>query len=86
MKKIYSKIDPAKLLHIAVFKDEISMENREDISEDSEYLQFASIPIEKGKNFAPHYHLFQERSITATQECWIIIHGKIQVSYYDTDT
>ena len=37
------------------------------------------------KKFKPHKHRFLERTTTRTQECWIIIQGKIKATYYDID-
>lgn len=84
MKKIYSKIEPDVLLHIAFTKEEIA-EQRVDISPENEFLQLSAFKIHNGKTYRPHKHIYCERLTTITQELWIVIAGSVQVIYYDLD-
>tara|TARA_Y100000591_G_C21854004_1_gene713681 strand:+ start:9060 stop:9473 length:414 start_codon:yes stop_codon:yes gene_type:complete len=83
MEKIFSKKDNNLLLHIVNRKDNIM--NRTNLSEDNAYLQVSTLNINTTKKFKPHKHRFLERTTTRTQECWIIIQGKIKATYYDID-
>ena len=48
MKKIYSKIEKDKLLHIILRKEDVSSE-RVNVVEDEEYLQLAAMRLQEGK-------------------------------------
>jgi len=48
--KIYSKVEPEKLLHIVCRPAELS-DIRNDIVEEQEYLQLAILNFNKGKTF-----------------------------------
>jgi hypothetical protein len=65
MLKIYSKINPKKLLHV-IFKREDVSPVRIDISPEKEYIQVACFSLPKGKTFRAHKHLpvIRETSIT----------------------
>ncbi len=52
MKKIYSKIDENKLLHMIVKKDEISP-GREDIVTEENFIQCSRLNLSKGTTFKP---------------------------------
>ena len=84
MKKYYSKIHDDILLHVINRFDEI--EGRTDISEDWQFLQLATLKMEKGKTFKPHRHVFKDgvKEIIA-QESWVILKGSVRVTFYDID-
>ena len=84
MKKIYSKVEPTTLLHIINRLDEI--DGRTDIAPESEFLQLATLKMEKGKTFRPHKHIWkptEEKCIA--QESWVVIKGSVKVIMYDLD-
>ena len=85
MRKIHSKIDKTKLLHIFYTLNDIS--NRTDIVDSSQFLQVASIGLNKGQTFKPHQHIWRENisKKVIAQECWIVLQGSVRVDYYDTD-
>ena len=85
MKKIHSKIDKSKILHIFCSLDDIS--NRTDIVDSSQFLQVASLGLNNGQTFKPHQHIWRENinQKVIAQECWIILNGSVRVDYYDTD-
>lgn len=85
MKKIYSKIDPNILLH-QIIKLESITPGRLNISNPKEFLQLATIHGEKGKIFPSHKHLWKngEKDVI-TQECWIVIRGQLNCTFYDTN-
>lgn len=84
MKKIYSKVQKDVLLHCVVTSDDLT-KNRLDISPDNEFLQLSGFIIDEGKTYRPHKHIPCEKIVTITQECWVVISGKIKVFHYDLD-
>lgn len=82
MEKIYSRIDPNCLLHIINRFEEI--QERTDICPDEQFLQLATLKMQKGKTFKPHKHVYKkgEEEIIA-QESWVVIKGKVKVYMYD---
>ena len=85
MKKIYSRVEPEKLLHIINRYDEI--EKRTDIAPASEFLQLATLRMEKDKTFRPHKHIWKSASgpSVIAQESWVIIKGSVRIFMYDID-
>ena len=85
MKKIYSKIEPDKLLHIVYRLDEIT--ERTNIAPENEFLQLASLKMKKNTTFRPHKHIYKqgEKQIIA-QESWVVVKGKVKCKLYDIDS
>lgn len=85
MKKIYSKVEPSKLLHIINRFEEI--ENRIDIAPEEEFLQMSAIKVDSGKSYKPHKHIVKAviETETITQESWVVIQGSVRVTLYDLD-
>jgi len=85
MKKIYSKIDENKLLHIVNRLGDI--DSRTDIIPDDNFLQLATLKLPIGKTFRPHRHNWKKNSGTQNiaQESWIVVEGKVKCSFYDLD-
>ena len=84
MKKIYSKIQPNKLLHIVTSVDEIKS-GRIDVVPEEEYLQLAILKMNKGKTFLPHKHIIKEKITDIAQESWLVYEGKVKCTFYDLD-
>jgi len=88
MKKIYSKVDSDKLIHVIFRKSDFpssdSETHRIDIAEDHQYLQLSALTMEKGKTFKPHKHIWKtgEKECIA-QESWVVIAGKVKCFFYD---
>ncbi len=84
MKKIYSRIDPDTLLHVIYRFDEI--DKRTDIIPDNQFLQLASLKMEKGKTFKPHRHIWKsgQKEVIA-QESWVVLRGSVKAVLYDLD-
>ena len=84
MKKIFSRQDPEILLHLVNRLEEIN--DRTDICPQEEFLQLASLKMEKGKTFRPHKHIFKQgEEKVISQESWVVIAGKVKVMFYDLD-
>lgn len=85
MENIYSKIDPTKLLHVIVRKENLTPGRVEVINED-QFIQCALLNMEKGKTFNPHKHIWKERTRNViAQESWIVIQGSVKCIFYDID-
>jgi hypothetical protein len=85
MIKYYSKIDPNKLLHMVVRKEEITP-GRQDIVPEENFIQCSILNMEKSKTFKPHKHIWKERTRNViAQESWIVIQGSVKCIFYDTD-
>lgn len=85
MEKIYSKVDPNKLLHIVVRKEDIKP-GRIDIVPEEHFIQCSILNLEKNKTFRPHKHIWKERNRNViAQESWIVIQGSVKCIFYDLD-
>lgn len=85
--KIYSRVNPKRLLHTIANANAIRGD-RVDISEPQEFLQASIIALPAHKQVAPHVH--DQRSLnsaaaTITQECWVVMRGRIHVRLFDDD-
>ena len=58
MEKIYSKIEPDKLLHIVVRKEDITP-GRQDIVPEEHFIQCSILNMPKDKTFRPHRHIWK---------------------------
>ena len=85
MLKIYSKIEPDKLLHIVVKKEDLTPGRTEVVSEEH-FIQCALLNMEKDKTFKPHKHIWKNRTRDViAQESWIVIQGKVKCTFFDID-
>ena len=89
MEKIYSKIEPSRLLHIVCRLSEIEDQegNRIDIIEPENFIQCSSLNMASGKTFKPHKHIFKKRTYEnqIAQESWVVIRGSVRCLFYDVD-
>lgn len=85
MEKIYSKVDSNKLLHIINRMSEIS--GRNEVVPEDNFIQCATLKMEKGKTFRPHKHIEKSRSYDKqiAQESWVVIKGSVKCKFYDID-
>ena len=85
MERIYSKVEEGKLLHIINRLGEIA--GRTEAVPEDNFIQCATLKMEKGKTFPPHKHITKDRHYPEqiAQESWVVIRGKVEVSYYDVD-
>ena len=82
MKKI--KNNNGDVLHIIYRLAELEdLDFREDISDESEFLQLAAIKIPDNHKFRGHKHLTLPRETNITQECWVVVKGKVKTFHYD---
>ena len=85
MEKIYSKIKPNKLLHIINRLSDI--DGRTEIVPENNFIQCATLKMEKGKTFPPHKHKTKDRRYhnQIAQESWVVIQGSVKCIFYDID-
>ena len=85
MLKVYSKVEPKKLLHIIFNLDEVV--DRIDLIPDDNFLQVSVVRKPKGKKFKTHKHVYKHINHTEqiAQESWLVYKGKIMVYHYDID-
>ncbi len=83
MKKIYSKIESNTLLHLIYRLQEV--DGRTNIVPDEEFLQLASMKMNKGQTFKAHKHIIHEKSTNIAQESWLVIKGSVKCIFYDLD-
>ena len=89
MEKIYSKVEPDRLLHIIHKESDfynMDDEFRRDIVGEDEFIQLSALNMEKGHTFRPHQHIWKpgEESCIA-QESWVVIKGSVECNLMDTD-
>jgi cupin fold WbuC family metalloprotein len=85
MEKIFSKVDPDKLLHVIVRKEDL-VEGRTEVVPENNFIQCAILNMPKDKTFKPHKHIWKERTRNViAQESWIVIQGSVKCIFYDTD-
>ena len=82
--KIYSKIEPSKLLHLTASINSM-LANRIDIAPENEFLQLALLKMEKGKTFKPHKHILHRKITNIAQESWFVYKGSVKCIFYDLD-
>lgn len=83
MEKIYSKVETGLLLHIVFrFKE---ADGRVNVAPPEEFLQLASLKMQKGQTFKPHKHIKLEKITNMAQESWVVIQGSVQCIFYDLD-
>jgi hypothetical protein len=85
MEKIYSKVQPEKLLHFIVRKEDITP-GRQDLVAEDQFIQCSALNMEKDKTFKPHKHIWKERTRNViAQESWIVVQGSVKCTFYDLD-
>ncbi len=85
MEKFESLVEPGRLLHFVKRVTDFGV--RQELIAETEILQLSSQLIEAGKSFPAHKHIpkiVDIHSITA-QESWVVISGKVEITYYDLD-
>ena len=85
MEKIYSNVEEGKLLHIINRLSEI--EKRTEVVPENNFIQCATLRMEKDKTFPPHKHITKQRTYEAqiAQESWVVIKGSVKCKFYDID-
>ena len=88
MQKIYSKIQPNKLLHIVHRLTDVvnRKQQRLDLIDEDQFIQCSSLKMNKGTTFKAHQHIWKNGEIDViAQESWCIILGSVKCFFYDLD-
>lgn len=88
MEKIYSKINPELLLHVIYrLRDFDAMNDfRQELIPSDNFIQCASLKMDKEKTFRPHKHIIREtHEQKIAQESWVVLHGRVECTFYDID-
>jgi cupin fold WbuC family metalloprotein len=85
MEQIYSRVEPTLLCHQVIRLEDIK--SRENVSTDDQFLQLATLRMPAGHTFRAHQHIYRPTPVTEiiAQESWVVIQGRVQVMFYDTD-
>ena len=84
MEKIYSKVEPDKLLHVINRLSDIK--ERTILIPEDNFIQCSTLKMEKDKTFRAHKHIWKERTRNViAQESWIVIRGRVKCIFYDLD-
>ena len=85
MEHIYSKVEPEKILHTIVRKEDLTPGRTEVVAEEH-FIQCAILNMEEGKTFKPHKHIWKERTRNViAQESWIVVQGSVKCIFFDLD-
>lgn len=87
MKKVYSKLDPAKVLHLFYTQASSTSDGMQFLTGNDYPLQVAvaaNLPEKYGFK-GPHTHKIWKRTTERTSEAFIVCKGKLKVTMYDTD-
>ena len=82
MTRVFSKTQPGTLIGI-IFRASDFKDGRCDIAPVNEFLQCSALNFNYSKTFRPHKHISLEKTTNITQECWVVIQGKVFVKWYD---
>ena len=88
MEKIYSKVDPTKLLHIIWRSgDHERQDQRTDLVPPDNFIQCSALKLPNGKTFRPHKHITRDRHYPEqlAQESWVVVRGRVRCKLYDID-
>ncbi len=85
MQQIYSNVD-GRLLHI-IWRFANFSEGRQEIVPPDNYIQCAALWMPEGQTFRPHHHIerFKIEWAKIAQESWVVLRGRVRVTFYDID-
>ena len=81
----YSNIEKSILLHQSIHIVNNKEKGRKNISPPEQSLQASFLTLEKNQTFQPHKHITFKREMPIAQESWIVIEGRVEVTYFDLD-
>lgn len=84
MEKIFSKINPERLLHVIVRKEDFKP-GRQDLIGADQFIQCSALQLNKGTTFKPHKHKFKAIDQVFPQESWHVLEGRVKCIFYDFD-
>ena len=81
-----SKVNKRPLFLIKKFsKKNKAKKSRYDLTDDKKFLQVSYLNLKKEKTYSPHIHIKNIKKTKISSEAWIVMSGKLQVTFYDVD-
>lgn len=81
-----SKVNKRPLFLIKKFSGKKKLKkSRYDLTEDEKFLQVSYLNLDKKTTYSPHIHLKNIKKTKISSEAWIVMAGKLQVTFYDVD-
>ncbi len=80
-----SKINKRPLFLVKKFSLQKKFKKREDLTDKEKFIQVSFLNLKKGMNFNPHFHLKHTKQTSISSEAWIVMSGKLKVTFYDLD-
>ena len=80
-----SKVNDKPLFLIKKYFKKKNLKKRDDLTDESKFLQISFLNLNKKMKFKPHIHLPHNKKTNISSEAWIVMSGKLKVSFYDID-
>jgi ASC-1-like (ASCH) protein len=80
-----SKINKRPLFLIKKYHKKKKIKSREDLTDANKFLQVSFLNLKKQYKVAPHTHLKNSKKTNISSEAWIVMSGKLKVTFYDID-
>ena len=86
--RLYSKINPKRLLHQVWYKETYSnigthakSQERIDLVDPDQFIQCSALHMQKGRTFKPHRHIWKMKALSCSiaQESWFVVSGKVKM-------
>ena len=78
-----SKITKRPLFLIKKYHKKKRIKSREDLTDANKFLQVSFLNLKKQYNVTPHAHLKNLKKTNISSEAWIVMSGKLKVTFYD---
>ena len=80
-----SKINKKPLFFIKKYHKKKNIKSREDLTDANKFLQVSFLNLKKQHEVLPHAHLKNLKKTNISSEAWIVMSGKLKVTFYDID-
>ena len=80
-----SKITKRPLFLIKKYNKKKNIKSREDLTDANKFLRVSFLNLKKQQNVEPHAHLKNLKKTNISNEAWIVMSGKLKVTFYDID-
>tara|TARA_B100000161_G_C33494065_1_gene388412 strand:- start:208 stop:654 length:447 start_codon:yes stop_codon:yes gene_type:complete len=80
-----SKINKKPLFLIQKFFKKKISKKRYDLTDKEKFLQVSFLNLKKNMQPSPHIHLSHTKKTKLSSETWIVMSGKLKVTFYDID-
>ena len=80
-----SKLNKRPLFLIKKFSGKKNNKNRYDLTDHEKFLQVSYLNLKKETIYFPHIHLKNIKKTQISSEAWIVMSGKLKVTFFDID-